>query len=53
MITEFTPWQSLAGGALPALGTGRVEAFLFIAALIGGLLITRVLQVRTALRRAA
>lgn len=47
-IAGFCP-----GGALPALGTGRVEVFLFIAALIGGLLIARGLQARTAVRRAS
>jgi uncharacterized protein len=40
-IAGFCP-----GGALPALGTGRAEVFLFIAALIGGLLIARLLQSR-------
>jgi uncharacterized membrane protein YedE/YeeE len=35
-IAGFCP-----GGALPALGTGRIEVFLFVAALIGGLLIAR------------
>jgi uncharacterized protein len=40
-IAGFCP-----GGALPALGTGRPEVFLFIAALIGGLFLARVLQAR-------
>jgi uncharacterized protein len=40
-IAGFCP-----GGALPALGTGRAEVFLFIAALIGGLVIARLLQSR-------
>ena len=40
-IAGFCP-----GGALPALGTGRPEVFLFVAALIGGLLIARALQTR-------
>ncbi|MBV1904100.1 MAG: YeeE/YedE family protein [Marinosulfonomonas sp.] len=35
-ITGFCP-----GGALPVLGTGRAEVFLFVAALIGGILITK------------
>ncbi len=38
-IAGFCP-----GGALPALGTGEPEAFLFIAALIGGLMLARALQ---------
>lgn len=38
-IAGFCP-----GGALPALGTGRTEVFLFVAALIGGLLIARWMQ---------
>jgi uncharacterized protein len=41
-IAGFCP-----GGALPALGTGRPEVFLFVAALIGGILIARFLQART------
>ena len=32
------------GGALPALGTGRIEIFIFVAALIAGILIARALQ---------
>ena len=40
-IAGFCP-----GGALPALGTGEPAAFLFVAALIGGLLLARVLQAR-------
>lgn len=42
-IAGFCP-----GGALPALGTGRTEVFLFVAALIGGLLIARAVQGATA-----
>lgn len=38
-IAGFCP-----GGALPALGTGRPEVFLFVAALIGGILIARFVQ---------
>jgi len=41
-IAGFCP-----GGALPALGTGRIEPFLFVAALIGGLLIARAVQARS------
>ena len=37
-IAGFCP-----GGALPALGTGRIEVFLFVAALIVGMLVTRFL----------
>ncbi|NJS38172.1 MAG: YeeE/YedE family protein [Rhodobacteraceae bacterium] len=40
-IAGFCP-----GGALPALGTGEPEAFLFVAALIGGLLLARALETR-------
>lgn len=38
-ISGFCP-----GGALPALGTGRTEVFLFVAALVGGLLTARRVQ---------
>jgi hypothetical protein len=41
-IAGFCP-----GGALPALGTGEFEAYLFVAALIGGLLLARVVQQRS------
>lgn len=34
------------GGALPALGTGRIEILVFVAALIAGILIARALQSR-------
>lgn len=40
-IAGFCP-----GGALPALGTGKLEVFLFVAALIGGLLLARGIQSR-------
>jgi uncharacterized membrane protein YedE/YeeE len=40
-IAGFCP-----GGALPALGTGELEAYLFVAALIGGLLLARAIQSR-------
>lgn len=46
-IAGFCP-----GGALPALGTGRIEPFLFVAALIGGLLIARAVQARSLPSRA-
>ncbi|WP_136645343.1 DUF6691 family protein [Tabrizicola sp. YIM 78059] len=39
------------GGALPALGTGRIEVFLFVAALIGGLLLARAIEARRILAR--
>lgn len=42
-IAGFCP-----GGALPALGTGRIEVFIFVAALVAGIVATR-----TALRSAA
>ena len=38
-IAGFCP-----GGALPALGTGRLEVFVFTAAVIAGILIARYLQ---------
>jgi uncharacterized protein len=47
-IAGFCP-----GGALPALGTGRPEVFLFLAALIAGLLIARALQQRGLSRKPA
>jgi len=47
-IAGFCP-----GGALPALGTGRADAFLFVAALICGLLFARFLQGRFATRKPA
>ena len=47
-IAGFCP-----GGALPALGTGDPTVFLFLAALIGGLLIARVLQSRSPARKPA
>ncbi|SPH24896.1 hypothetical protein DEA8626_03930 [Defluviimonas aquaemixtae] len=47
-ISGFCP-----GGALPALGTGRVEVFIFIAAMIAGILAARGLQTLTGRRAAA
>ena len=47
-IAGFCP-----GGALPAIGTGDPAVFLFLAALIGGLLIARVLQARSPARKPA
>jgi uncharacterized membrane protein YedE/YeeE len=47
-IAGFCP-----GGALPALGTGSIDVFVFIVALILGLLIARVLQQRGASRKPA
>jgi uncharacterized membrane protein YedE/YeeE len=47
-IAGFCP-----GGALPAIGTGDPTVFLFLAALIGGLLIARVLQSRSPARKPA
>lgn len=41
-IAGFCP-----GGALPALGTGEPGVYLFVASLIGGLLLARVVQSRT------
>lgn len=47
-IAGFCP-----GGALPAIGTGDPTVFLFLAALIGGLLIARLLQARSPARKPA
>jgi uncharacterized protein len=47
-IAGFCP-----GGALPAIGTGRIEVFLFVAALIGGILLARLMQARLPARRTA
>jgi uncharacterized membrane protein YedE/YeeE len=47
-IAGFCP-----GGALPALGTGRLDVVVFIASLILGLLIARVLQSRGLSRKPA
>lgn len=48
-ISGFCP-----GGALPALGTGRWEVFVFVAALIAGILIARTITaVRPGARRAS
>ncbi|MGC1503423.1 MAG: DUF6691 family protein [Sulfitobacter sp.] len=38
-IAGFCP-----GGALPALGTGRTEVFLFVAALVAGIFVAKLLQ---------
>lgn len=46
-IAGFCP-----GGALPALGTGMPQVFLFVAALVTGLLIARMMQARRSLKRA-
>lgn len=47
-IAGFCP-----GGALPALGTGRWEVFVFTGALLAGIVIARVLQSITARRSGA
>ena len=47
-IAGFCP-----GGALPALGTGEGSVFVFIAALIGGMLAARWLQARSPARNPA
>ncbi|GLT10187.1 DUF6691 family protein [Sulfitobacter porphyrae] len=39
-IAGFCP-----GGALPALGTGQAEVVIFVAALIGGIVIAKLMQV--------
>ena len=46
-IAGFCP-----GGALPALGTGQLEVFIFTAAVIGGILIARQLMKLTTARPA-
>ncbi|MEI4261232.1 DUF6691 family protein [Roseovarius sp. D0-M9] len=40
-IAGFCP-----GGALPALGTGRAEVFIFVAALLAGIIAAKVLQAK-------
>ena len=47
-IAGFCP-----GGALPALGTGRSEVFIFTAALIAGLVLARILNAALARAQAA
>ncbi len=47
-IAGFCP-----GGAIPALGTGRTEVVLFMAALLAGILTAKTLQRRRASRLAA
>ena len=47
-IAGFCP-----GGALPALGTGRSEVIIFVAALIGGILLGKALQSGLANRASA
>lgn len=47
-IAGFCP-----GGAIPAIGTGRSEVLLFMAALLAGILTARALQNRRARRAAA
>ncbi len=42
-IAGFCP-----GGAIPALGSGRLEVFLFMGALIGGILVAKAFQQRAA-----
>ncbi len=46
-IAGFCP-----GGALPAIGTGRVDVLIFTAALIAGILIAKNLQTRSAQKSA-
>jgi len=38
-IAGFCP-----GGSIPALGTGRVEVFVFVAAMIGGIVLVRMVE---------
>jgi len=47
-IAGFCP-----GGALPALGTGRSEVFIFTAALVAGIVLAKALQSALATRAAA
>lgn len=46
-IAGFCP-----GGALPALGTGRIDVFVFVAALIAGIYIAKALIARSGARAA-
>ena len=41
------------GGALPAIGTGRTEVFIFIAALLAGILMANIIQASMATRALA
>ncbi|WP_208352864.1 DUF6691 family protein [Pseudaestuariivita rosea] len=45
-IAGFCP-----GGALPALGTGRSEVFIFVGALLAGIIAAKILQAALAARR--
>lgn len=47
-ISGFCP-----GGALPALGTGRTEVFVFVAAMLVGIFAARAVMKRTATRTAS
>ena len=47
-IAGFCP-----GGALPALGTGRSEVFVFVAALVAGIIVSKLLQSALAKRATA
>lgn len=47
-IAGFCP-----GGALPALGTGRSEVFIFVAAMLGGIIVAKLLQAAIANRATA
>lgn len=47
-IAGFCP-----GGALPALGTGQLEVFIFVAALLGGIVAAKLLQAAIANRATA
>lgn len=46
-IAGFCP-----GGALPALGTGDIDVFIFFAALVAGILAAKFLMKRSAMRKA-
>lgn len=47
-IAGFCP-----GGALPALGTGRIEVFIFVAALLAGIFAAKFIQTAMANRKSA
>lgn len=47
-IAGFCP-----GGALPALGTGQLDVFIFVAALLGGIVAAKLLQAAIANRATA
>ena len=47
-ISGFCP-----GGALPALGTGQSEVFIFVGALLAGIIVAKIMQAALANRASA